>query len=140
MSRYLPYLRIAFSAFCGLACVLLIVLWVRSYSCYDLMPFGVTSANGHIVVGSAELITLGNHISVEELLAECNSVVSPIPSFLATFEPLNDAMSLPYWLTVVVMCAVTAAPWLRWRFSLPTLLIAMTVVAIAIGVIVVVSR
>ena len=31
MSRYLRYLRIAFSATCLIACVLLIVLWVRSY-------------------------------------------------------------------------------------------------------------
>ena len=31
MRRFLRYLRIAFSATCLIACVLLIVLWVRSY-------------------------------------------------------------------------------------------------------------
>jgi hypothetical protein len=31
MSRTLRYLRIAFSALCGIICLLLIVLWVRSY-------------------------------------------------------------------------------------------------------------
>jgi hypothetical protein len=31
----LRYLRIAFSVTCGIACVLLIVLWVRSYSYMD---------------------------------------------------------------------------------------------------------
>ena len=31
MPRYLRYLRIAFSATCLIACVLLIALWVRSY-------------------------------------------------------------------------------------------------------------
>jgi hypothetical protein len=31
MRRFLRYLRIAFSITCGIVCVLLIVLWVRSY-------------------------------------------------------------------------------------------------------------
>jgi len=31
MSRYLRYLRILWTVFCGITCVLLIVLWVRSY-------------------------------------------------------------------------------------------------------------
>ena len=31
MARYFRYLRIAFSATCLITCVLLIVLWVRSY-------------------------------------------------------------------------------------------------------------
>src|SRR6476619_533326 len=44
MRKTLRYIRIAFSAFCGLACVLLVVLWVRSYRSCDLLrrtPFGV---------------------------------------------------------------------------------------------------
>jgi hypothetical protein len=35
MSRFLRYLRIAFSATCLIACVLLTVLWVRSYKTVD---------------------------------------------------------------------------------------------------------
>src|SRR3954469_23695569 len=31
----LPKLRIAWSMFCGLVCILLIVLWIRSYTCWD---------------------------------------------------------------------------------------------------------
>src|SRR3990172_7220509 len=35
MLRFLQYLRIAFSATCLIACVLLIALWVRSYWWWD---------------------------------------------------------------------------------------------------------
>ena len=35
MLRFLRYLRIAFSATCLIACVLLIALWVRSYTVKD---------------------------------------------------------------------------------------------------------
>ena len=33
--RILRLLRIAFSAVCGIVCLLLIVLWVRGFSCWD---------------------------------------------------------------------------------------------------------
>src|SRR5436309_31493 len=39
MPRFLRYLRIAFSATCGIACVLLVVLWVRSYWWYDELRY-----------------------------------------------------------------------------------------------------
>jgi hypothetical protein len=44
-------LRIAFSAICGIACVLLIVLWVRSYWVWDLINttgYSVSSFRGHL--------------------------------------------------------------------------------------------
>ena len=36
---------------------------------------------------------------------------------------------------VLLMAALAAVPWLRWRFSLRTLLIAMTLVAVVLGII-----
>src|SRR6478735_12770925 len=44
MPRYLRYLRILFSAFCGIACVLLIMLWVRSYWHLDWISHGSDSS------------------------------------------------------------------------------------------------
>jgi hypothetical protein len=46
----------------------------------------------------------------------------------------------PHWIVVIVSGAVAIMPWLRWRFSLRTLLIATTVVAVVLGLIVYVSR
>jgi hypothetical protein len=42
---------------------------------------------------------------------------------------------LPYPLIVVLVTAIAAAPWIRWRFSLRTLLIATTLVAVVLGLI-----
>jgi hypothetical protein len=42
---------------------------------------------------------------------------------------------VPSWIPVLVVATLTAAPWIRWRFSLSTLLIAMTFIAILLGVI-----
>jgi len=56
MRRVLRYLRIAFSATCLIACVLLIALWMRSYSCLDALKakppepqLSASSANGKLV-------------------------------------------------------------------------------------------
>src|SRR5438067_2362540 len=57
MRRFLRYLRIAFSVTCVIACVLLIVLWVRSYRWIDTLSgfnpsifvFGLGSERGTLV-------------------------------------------------------------------------------------------
>lgn len=46
-------------------------------------------------------------------------------------------ITLPYWLLVVPFATLAAIPWMRWRFSLRTLLIATTVIAAILGAIVV---
>lgn len=47
---------------------------------------------------------------------------------------------MPHWFVVLVVATIAALPWLRWRFSLRTLLIATTAVALALGAIVAASR
>src|SRR6478672_11323736 len=51
-------LRIAWSVFCGLACLLLIVLWVRSYSRLDYVEAAIDDThylNGESIRGKAIL-------------------------------------------------------------------------------------
>jgi hypothetical protein len=43
---------------------------------------------------------------------------------------------IPYWFLVLLTCACAAAPWIRKRFSLRTLLITVTLVAVGLGLIV----
>jgi hypothetical protein len=54
----------------------------------------------------------------------------------------NGDIGLQYSSLVISFAALAAAPWIPWsrRFSLRTLLIAMTVMAVATGVIVAVNR
>jgi hypothetical protein len=47
-------------------------------------------------------------------------------------------IQVPYWFIVLVTAAFSVAPWIQWskRFSLRTLLIAMTLVAVVLGLVV----
>jgi hypothetical protein len=42
---------------------------------------------------------------------------------------------LPHWFVVGIVATLTSIPWLRWQFSLRTLLIATTLVAALLGLI-----
>ena len=110
MRRSLRYLRIAFSATCLIACVLLIVLWVRSYLCWDEF----TLNNG-----------VTNFGSKGDTLHWFHSAV-----------PIYDTWwvaVVPYLLAAATAGAASIVPWMRWRFSLRTLLIATTLVAVVLG-------
>jgi hypothetical protein len=50
------------------------------------------------------------------------------------------AVQLPHWFLVVLTAAFTVIRWMKWRFSLRTLLIATTLVAVALGAIVLAAR
>jgi hypothetical protein len=52
----------------------------------------------------------------------------------------EDWVTLPYWFLVGLCAVVAAAPWLRWRFSLRTLLIAITILALALGNLIATTR
>jgi hypothetical protein len=47
-------------------------------------------------------------------------------------------LDVPFWFIVLISLALAAAPWLRtrWRFSLRTLLLATTLVAVVLGLVV----
>ena len=45
----------------------------------------------------------------------------------------DGAIQFQYWLPTIISGSLAAAPWLRWRFSLRTLLIATTLVALLLG-------
>jgi hypothetical protein len=46
------------------------------------------------------------------------------------------AVIVPYWAMIVAVATVAPAPWFRWRFGMRTLLIATTLVAVVLGLIV----
>ena len=47
---------------------------------------------------------------------------------------------VPYWFLLVGSSLMAAVPWLPWRFTLRTLLIATTLVAVVLGLIVYATR
>jgi hypothetical protein len=134
-------LRLAWSVACGIACVLLIVLWVRSYWWMEQLS-GPLSRTRILVVGSIEgglLVQVPFHDWGYIWKVRSNSLKSGGRSsfrFGSEFRRIPEGFCLPHWSLVVLYATLAAVPWLRWRFSLRTLLIATTAIAVVLGLIV----
>jgi hypothetical protein len=59
---------------------------------------------------------------------------------LGWLRGFRHTVIFPHWFAVALVGVVSVAPWLRWRFSLRTLLIATTLVAAATGTIIYLAR
>jgi hypothetical protein len=138
-------LRIAFSAMCLIACVLLIVLWVRSYWYWDNLDNNAArSIDSHSIDSLSGYLLLDEQISVpvpnwmersrSGSLLGTSIEWSTLSADGATARGIGTA--IPDWLPVLVAAVFAIIPWLRWRFSLRTLLIATTLVAAVLGLIV----
>ena len=152
MSRYLRYLRIAFSATCLIACVLLIVLWVRSYWVWDVVyrrsPNVATDIGASS--GTVYFVRLDNLISTGriyeahgwEYAGDKPNPTEVGPKLQFTIDHLATSrigvvnVHLPYWLVALSSAVLATLPWLPGRYSLRTLLIATTLVALVLGMIV----
>jgi hypothetical protein len=55
--------------------------------------------------------------------------------FAAAREPDVSFVWIPYWFLVPLSVVTGIAPWLHWRFRLRTLLIAVTVIVVVLGLI-----
>ncbi len=138
-------LRIAWSAICAIACLLLIVLWVRSYWCYDQVvvrrpQLDLDSFYGAITVYHNNEDSPGKRqwriITYDTEVLRETGLLSFRNLYYFRFAPVLVA---PYWLPVLFVATIAAMPWLPWwfkRFSLRTLLIATTLVAVVMGLIV----
>ena len=134
-------LRIASSAACSIACVLLIVLWVRSYWFEDSI------ARYNVRVGS-NTGTIWTQVtptfSYTFWYRRCVPLVKGANLFGApphfeywqgqdpTGQPYTR-VCLPHWLFVFALLILALAPWIPGRFSLRNMLIATTLVAAVLG-------
>jgi hypothetical protein len=135
-------LRIAWSVGCGIVCVLLIVLWVRSYWRTDILPI---RSNRAVMSAQAKILTVAINqtpTNSPQFFFSTKQVL-PLNPFKHSFlgfgyepMPIVPAVSVPYWAPILLAAVFGGAPWLRWRFSLRTLLIATTLVAVVLGLIV----
>src|SRR4051794_29631502 len=129
-------LRIAFSVLCGITCLLLIALGVRSYSYVDftkVLGHEITTWRGRLFLDETFLHTPTNF--------DDDDVQSTLRSYY-TFDVLTttaddasrfgEGWAVSFWPLVGVTVSFVAAPWIRWRFSLRTLLIATTLVAMVV--------
>jgi 4-amino-4-deoxy-L-arabinose transferase-like glycosyltransferase len=129
------YLKVAVTAVSLLVCVLLVALWVRSYSYWDYYPleiddefFSMMSVNGMFAVIKDDVPYFVDKDRDE-------SVDPSEPPWW--FESKDDVLVViaPHWFYATIFAAIAAIPWMKWRFSLRTLLIVMTLFAVFFGMI-----
>jgi len=134
-------LRIAFSVLCVIACLLLIVLWVRSHKCVEAI--GGTYHGKYFALESREgqcAVCLFDQLEDQEWYID----YLPIEQFTTQpqgpsgiqYLPGGGIISLLHWLLILFWAFLIAISWLPvWskRFSLRTLLTATTLVAVALG-------
>jgi len=173
-TRVVRYLRIAVSAVCIVACVLLIGLWVRSYWRMDQLIRRVsttdyvayTTIQGQFVFGRSNDPILRamfkqNWTRRGFAMKDWGAALSgPVAYFPATAPGPHDSelmrlprfssrpfvittpgtsyyeVIVPYWLIVLSTASLAALPRIPWRFSLRTLMIATTLVAFLLGLVV----
>ena len=142
-------LRIAWTVTWGVVAVLLCVLWVRSYSSYEVCYFPLTTNRMVNVISLSGALGFSSYLPAKQNLPSNAAVLTghgilnvnsieldhPQRMFNAGSSPFGIYFTFPYWLAVAICAAISAAPWLRFRFSLRTLLIATTLVAVVLGLI-----
>ena len=157
MRPFLRYLRLAFSATCLIACVLLIVLWVRSYLWGDALDYkksrlaSVYSNYGHIQIQwlniDSGVMSTTSHGWKYRTIPVVQSWSFGWFSMKGTrmagvaevFAADVVVIRVPTCLLINPFAAIGLLPWIRkpkWRFSLRTLLISITLLAVVLGLIV----
>jgi hypothetical protein len=160
----LKYLRIAVTALSLTVCVLLVALWVRSYWWFDSVDSAGSeteyvrfiSSSGQLSVDKlhnnrrrywkvesrtaeeAAAITQGAIPQIQQIQQLTGRTMSPPPTFLFRWTDERLSIRAPHWLPVLLTAVSAAALGIRrpYRFSLRTLLIATTLVAVGMGIIV----
>jgi hypothetical protein len=143
-------LRIAWSVFCGVACVLLIVLWVRSCWWTDLVfrsdARGVTTLGSNGGALYLNRSTFPGNVGGSLWSGGSGWNFRPIPagnrsrsSFGWQWSEADKKIKAPCWFLALLFSIFAAVPWIRWHFRLRTLLIATTLVAMVLGLVVYVA-
>ena len=149
----LKYLRIAVTVLSLTACVLLIALWVRSYTWIDVLDGPLTTSRGILLGSSQGRLSIGDATKPHWLPKRFLSIpydqardmlrAHDLPEeLISTVIPAVYGIGGPavsHWLpiltigTVGTLLCIGRSP---RRFSLRTLLIATTLVAVGLGIII----
>lgn len=130
-------LKFAWSFVCGIACGMLIALWVRSYWRADTLTTNISATRALSATSQWGRTSLS--------METWSGAETPATGFSSL--PANRVghsmahrrghkqldVQLPHYTLVVLLAAAAAVPWIR-RFSVRTLLIAMAVLAVLLAI------
>ena len=151
MHKSLRHVRFAFAAFCGVACMLLIVLWLRSFDAATTYYGRISGTQAVELIsqrGFTGLVLFDPSITPHSYKARWGlrtvelTLAEPQWDFGIRSESDRYLQLMVPWWFIVLIVAVSpfVALTIRWRFSLRTMLIATTVVAVALGGIAIYGR
>jgi hypothetical protein len=136
-------LRIAWSVAWGVVSLLLIVLWVRSYWWGDYLSVNCgTFCNFYLEADDGELNAIfgppvhpSSWIDYGSMYGHRDYSHMVFGFYFGGYEMFPDIWGAvaPFWFLVPAAAVVAAAPWVKCRFSLRTMLIAMSLVAVGLG-------
>jgi hypothetical protein len=153
--RLIRGLRIAWSVWWGILCVLLVVLWVRSYWWVDSFQYwagsrvaALDSQNSRLYLsgsttGGANMQPLLRAEKLSEVETDLLNRIRLSENRFGFGKYMNlmlintTTLILPHWFPIVFSALLAALPWIRWssKFSLRTLLIATTLIAVVLGLV-----
>jgi hypothetical protein len=140
-------LRIACSVLCGIVAVLLVLLWIRSYSISDKIHIPIFGSQTITSVRGTFSVTLGSKtfqgwgwewksIPIDEMMP----VAGLGRSWSFRSNPLHMYLLFPHRYSVLIFTVFSLLPWYRGRFSVRALLTVITLVCFALGVAIWLSR
>jgi hypothetical protein len=143
-------LRIAWSVAWGIAALLFVMLWVRSYHHYDFASHNFFGRRGFIVesirgVGFVKYVPgaivvngYGSSVPERSRIPAGTFAKGTWGGFNFSIHPSGLIFAVPFWFLALIAIVFAIGPWIRTvrRFSLRTLLIATTLVAVVLGLIV----
>lgn len=137
----LRYLRIAVSALGLAASVLVVAMWARSYWWLDRVSVGngksVASWDGRLLVNEVFNLNpaqpeLVGGVASKKIAGRTISIWSYRTGGLV---PVSVGKAVPYRLLLAATATLAAVPWIRRRYGLSSLLVAMTMAAVVLGLI-----
>lgn len=145
-------LRIAWSVAWVIACGMVLMLLARSYWRWDWVSIpvrsdvflSVNSGSGRIYASTPFLGVLQNRPTKSTTVVASEwrwwsrepsqAYFQRVTVFGGGWDNNSVRVRFPHWFLALLFATVAASPWFRWRFSLRTLLIATTLVAVLLGI------
>jgi hypothetical protein len=142
--KWVRVVRVGMSVFFGMLTVVLVVMWVRSYWWMDTLfitqipATRISSNNGYLVLNRER----GNQLPVPKEWIISEAMNRHFGEWYYFNVPTSVLVSVPHWFVAGIVAAVsitsaltTTLP-IRSRFSLSSLFIATTLVALVLGAVV----